>query len=1009
MDARFAPLVGCFALSGFAALLYQTAWARELSFVFGTSELAVAAVLAAYMGGLALGSAAAARIAPRLTRPVLVYGMLELAIAVSALLVPTGIRLVDAAYVALLGGRPDLPEASAATTLFQLAGAFAVLLPPTALMGATLPLLARHAVRSDALLGSRVGVLYAFNTAGAIAGAICAAFLLIPELGLRRSVWIGAGANGAVFALAALLARGAPAAPDPGDGARAVRTGAEWILPAIALSGAVSFAYEVLWTRLLSHLLGGSLHAFATMLAGFLLGIALGSAVAARLATTRERARVGFAIAQLGIAATSYTVFALADRLPELARRLGAGFDDPLASAALAATALLPFTLFIGATFPFAVRVLADQPEQAARATARIYAWNTVGAIAGALGAGFVLLPQLGFEGTISVGVSASLSLAAVGAIAPAPRRWKIAVVAGVLVALVALAPPRIPWTLLRYAPLREERGRGGEVVFAAVGRSSSVVVIDRELHWTLFTNGLPEAGIDRVGVLPFPASMAFWLGFLPALVRPDARSLLVVGLGGGTTLEAVPASVEAIDVVELEPAVVEANRAIAVGRARDPLADPRVRVRIGDARGSLRLSAKQYDAIISQPSHPWTAGASHLYTREFFELARARLRPNGVFVQWMGLRYVDEDLLKSLVAALVEVFGNVEIYMPSPGGVLFAASVEPLAGLSGAADALRADPEGYARFGVNRVDDLACAWQLDADGVRELARGAQPITDDDNPLALRASRLGDRGLDLPSARRLFEARDPLRSLASEWDRGVLMRWLVRTGQAKRGRELANADGEAARERDLGWVDFATNRPENAARHFTRARSLEPDDRDALLGLVASRRAELASGPVAEIPETELDAPVAAVIAGWRDLKRGDRSAIARRDGELAQLAPGDALFRDAARQRAQWRLAAGDRAAAAEASAILARALIYEWRADDGLLYAQAAIAAGEPAFAWGALERIAESGTDPNRLDNLRRALEIAQALPPEWGARLRGHLIGGDPAARAAITEP
>jgi spermidine synthase len=358
---------------------------------------------------------------------------------------------------------------------------------------------------------------------------------------------------------------------------------------------------------------------------------------------------------------------------------------------------------------------------------------------------------------------------------------------------------------------LREDFGRGGEITFAAVGRSSSVVVIDRGLHWVLFNNGLPDAGIEHAGVLPFPSSIGYWLGYLPALVRPDARDVLVVGLGGGSAVESIPATVKTIDVIELEPVVLAANRAIAADRARDPLSDPRVRVRIGDARGSLRLTAKQYDAIVSQPSHPWTAGASHLYTKEFFELAHSRLRPGGVFVQWMGLRYVDEDLLRSLASALVAVFENVEVYLPSSAGLLFAASDQPLGGLANAARALRADSESYARFGVHRVEDVARAWQLDADGVRALAEGAVPITDDDNLLAVRSARLRNGALELTSARRLFEQRDPLRGLAGDIDRGLLMRWLARDGQARRARELAKSDEEAVVERDLGWVDLADN------------------------------------------------------------------------------------------------------------------------------------------------------------------------------------------------------
>jgi len=211
-------LLLCFFASGGAALLYQTAWAREFATVFGTSELAVAAVLAAYMAGLAAGAALAGRFAGRVRRPVLAYGALELGIALGALAVPLGIRGVTALYVSQFGGLDVLPEGeSLARTLFHVAGAFVVLMPCAALMGATLPLLARHAVRSDQQIGPRVGLLYAMNTAGAIAGTVCTGFWLLPALGLRHTVYVGVGINFLVFLAAAALARGA--APVPRDSA----------------------------------------------------------------------------------------------------------------------------------------------------------------------------------------------------------------------------------------------------------------------------------------------------------------------------------------------------------------------------------------------------------------------------------------------------------------------------------------------------------------------------------------------------------------------------------------------------------------------------------------------------------------------------------------------------------------------------------------------------------------------------------------------------------------------
>lgn len=256
MDLRFILLLVCFFVSGFAALLYQTAWTREFAFLFGTSELAVVAVLAAYMGGLALGAAAAARFVGRLRRPVLAYGVLEAGIAVGALCVPLLIRIVQSIYLAVAGGLDAPPETMGLTTaLFHLAGSFVVLVPCTALMGATLPLLARYAVSEDAQVGPRIGVLYAVNTLGAIAGTLVAAFVFLPEFGLRHTVYIGIAGNVIVFLAAAALARGLAGITPEGNAASAATGGRRghfhWILPAMTASGAVSFIYEVLWTSTL--------------------------------------------------------------------------------------------------------------------------------------------------------------------------------------------------------------------------------------------------------------------------------------------------------------------------------------------------------------------------------------------------------------------------------------------------------------------------------------------------------------------------------------------------------------------------------------------------------------------------------------------------------------------------------------------------------------------------------------------------------------------------------------
>ena len=280
----FIAVSACFVLSGFAALLYQTAWLRQFSIVFGTSELAVATVLAAYMAGLGAGAAIAARLVDRLRRPLLVYGLLEGGIALTALCVPLLLAFAGWLHVMALGGLPEPPDATGlAQPAYYLLVSFVILALPTGFMGATLPLLTRHAVHQDRQVGPRVAWLYGINTAGAVFGTLVAAFVLLPRVGLQSTVLVGVGVNLLVFLIAAAIARRSsqPRTDDvASDVAREEQSRtpgaaiAVRILPIMLVSGANAFLYEVLWTRLLNHALGGTIYAFATMLASFLTGIA---------------------------------------------------------------------------------------------------------------------------------------------------------------------------------------------------------------------------------------------------------------------------------------------------------------------------------------------------------------------------------------------------------------------------------------------------------------------------------------------------------------------------------------------------------------------------------------------------------------------------------------------------------------------------------------------------------------------------------------------------------------
>ncbi|MEE9570470.1 MAG: fused MFS/spermidine synthase, partial [Gammaproteobacteria bacterium] len=687
------------------------------------------------------------------------------------------------------------------------------------------PLLTRHAVTNDRQLGPRVALLYAMNTAGAVFGTVIAGFVLLPALGLSGTVWIGVGVNAAVFALAALLATRAPsfAATDPSAAAAdtrpvigfvgaciaplvasgrpaaerlsmVFRTQPGWILPLILVSGANAFLYEVLWTRMLTHVMGGSIYAFATMLAAFLTGIALGGGLAGKFAANKERAALAFAGTQVAIAVLSMGVYAW----------MGPLIPDELTTRVLAIYAvsvMLPATVFIGATFPLAVRILARDEHEASTGTARIYTWNTVGAIIGAILAGFFLIPGLGFEGSIRLAVAVNLTLAVwtVAFVVPPKRLYTGVAVASLLLMLVTYHPSR-PQAIVSSTGFQLNYATEPDELFYSVGRSSTVMLLGEGSYYYLRTNGLPEASILARGGSPVQDPEK-WLTALPVAARPDTESMLVIGFGGGVALEGVPPSVQTIDAVELEPEVIEANRMLRGKRNHDPLEDPRINLVINDARNALRLTNKTYDVVVSQPSHPWTAGASHLFTREFVADVRGHLNEGGVFVQWMNSEFVDEPLLRTLAATLLAEFPNVRLYQPAAQVLMFLASEGPLdleLQTARSGQPFTADVMHYSRMGMNSVEDLVAALTMDQEGVEAFAADA-PISTDNNNLMATQSRSRADGLYLNDLKRIFAPYDPLTRrgswiytrLTDALDFGYIAQRLIYMGQPERATAVA--------------------------------------------------------------------------------------------------------------------------------------------------------------------------------------------------------------------------
>jgi len=1005
-NASFPLLLVCFFLSGLAGLIYQTTWTREFAFVFGTSNL----------------------LAHRIKRPVLTYGVLEMGIGLSALGVPFAIHGSQALYVALLGGQPDLSGSGGLfTASFYLVCSFLILMVPTALMGATLPLLVRYSVHSDEEIGRRIGLLYSINTAGAVVGTIFAAFVLLPSIGLRQTIWVAAGVNGLVFLAAWALSRsaggggvmtssGAPSTardqaepsesatsaglPAVGDIGSSRRT--RWILPLIFGSGLISFTYEVLWVRLLEHLLGGSVYAFSTMLASFLMGIAFGAAVASRVGSSRSRAAVGFAVSQLGIAGLSLLAFAAVDWIPSLTGSLrGSGYSKFFVDWSAATLTLFPAATLIGATFPFAVRILARDEFDAGRASARVYAVNTLGSVVGSIAAGFFIIPALGYAGTLIGCVAVNLLLALITAsvlVDRQPRRLQI--VAAIALVALAVLPPEQPLRILRYSELGQSANMRDPIRYLGVGRAATVLLLEAPSRWLLRTNGNPEG---RISPLDIGGSneglLARWLSGLPSIVRPDLDSLLMVGFGGGLALETVPSRVEQIDVVELEPEVIEANRSIGEERWRDPLADPRLTLHLNDARNALLLTDKRFGAIVSQPSHPWSSGASHLYTREFFELAQDHLEPDGVFVQWIGLSFVDESLFRSLLATLTDVFEHVQVYNPSnTTGVLFLSSDSPFDIASSAARALAATPEDFEHLRIYNREDVLSSMLLDEEGVRELARGAEIIRDDYNIMQMRSPRILGSALRR-RVHQLAAPYDPLVALATHEheDRELDIFYLLRLLPPARGERLAETlknpvDVEVAAAIQL----MHRGKSEATRRQLDAALQIDPRHLQARSArLLLSQYAMGSGNDPATIVEMPLDAIEQAVLSGWIARAADDWEALRAIDPTLRAVPRRHPLSTHANILRAEWRIASDDPGLAEQAAAIIDRT-VWAYRMSEGqLIRARANIVAENYMAALDALSNIKVRSAAGQSINKglAKRANRVLRMIPkdPEL-ARLR-----------------
>lgn len=776
----FLLLLGLFLTSGFTGLVFEVLWMRHIGLILGHTARAAALTLAVFFAGLAAGSFWWGRRAAAAANPLRLYALLEVGIGAAALLAFFLLRAYERVYPALFQSFFDTP----ATFLVMQCGlGAAAILPPALLMGGTLPVLGQHLIRRVDELGPTGSLLYAVNTTGGAAGALAAGFYLPVALGFTNAYLLAVGLSIGIGAVAWVLggtARGRPtparatAPAEPSDRSRppffdaraAAPPSPDVLFILAALSGFGALGLEVLWTLMFAQVLHNSVYSFALILFTFLLALGLGSLLAnglARSSAPPATTLVSLLLAAaLATGATPMIFQAVTGGLAYLAPEAGWSRYLGHVLAAAAATILVPGTL-LGSVFPYLLRLAQREGVRVGEIIGRLAGWNTLGAIAGSLLAGFALLPWLGLWASIRT-QALLYALAALAVAGRAHPLLRVAALGAVMVLVTVLDPSRLP--VVRAGSKGREcvhevwQSRYGVV---SVVRTGSNLRIKVDNHYSL--GGTAARSYEETQA------------DIPLMLHPRARRVFFLGLGTGITAgAALRHPVEQVTSVELIPEVVEAARKY-FGRYHGALfSDPRSRVVVADGRSYLLGSAEAYDVIVGDLFIPWQAGAGSLYTREHFETVKRRLAPGGVFAQWLPLYQLSRREALIILRTLLEVFPQVTLWR---GDFL---PDRPILALVAEADARPLDAAALVEnFRRRRQSDevprervlglIALFYVGNAGAARELV-ASYPVNTDDRPIVEYSSPITQRqeragicswftGLDLAAWQRELQERVP--------------------------------------------------------------------------------------------------------------------------------------------------------------------------------------------------------------------------------------------------------
>jgi spermidine synthase len=694
MAPRIAVAAGFLLLSGATGLMYEVVWSKALADWLGNSGQAHALVLATFMGGLALGAWVFGSMADRSARPLLVYGLIEIGIGLAALAFPTIQGLARGGFLRVAAQTPE-----AYRLVPKLVFAAVSVLAPAIAMGGTMPVMLSHIGRRPES-GDSVATLYSLNSLGAAIGAWLAGTVLLPNAGVWATSRAAGMVNLFIGATAVTLGwrdRSAYASRPEGTSSHVTSAVSHVAFWAMGLSGFTTMALETGWIRAVTLMVGGSTYAFTCIVTAFITGLALGSGWVARL-PPKDPVQF-FLRCQLALVATVALTVPICLRLPYLflrardvlARTTDAfGLYQSLLFAVCAAVVLGP-TLVLGAAFPVGAR-LATGGDTSGRSLGRVWAFNTVGTVLGALCSGLFLMPALGLSALLWVGVALTLAIATRLVQVTRLSPWGVVAALAAWLALGASSPE---WAtvLTRLSPFRVSpqtaRGKTSEAYMRTEMASASELFVRHDTfasvfvgqsttdanHRFLLVNGKPDAS-----TLPMDMVTQTLIGQLgPLLSRREVKRGMVIGVGAGFTVGSLLThGLNQLDVVEISPAVVEASRHFDAEN-NQALADPRVQLHIDDARTTLSLASGKYDLIVSEPSNPWVSGISSLFTDAFFEISKSKLTDDGLLIQWIHTYEMSDALVRLVLRTLLAHFPHVTAWQGGMHDVILVASRQPL------------------------------------------------------------------------------------------------------------------------------------------------------------------------------------------------------------------------------------------------------------------------------------------------------------------------------------------